>query len=116
MHQDFRRWYDKDPILKEALELLKLQADERKSEAADFINQLQQQVAQDVIESVYEMVTRYAGKGNRWYDNDPVMFKAVELLRLAPPATQKNAALKLLTALDSNSLDNIDFNDDSSEK
>lgn len=107
--EEFRRWYDKDPILKEALELLQLQTEDTKSSAAKFILKLQEQVAQDVIESMYEMVTQYSGKGNRWYDNDPVMIKAMELLRLAPPATQKAAALKLLTALENNTLDNIDL-------
>ena len=110
--QEFRRWYDKDPILKEALELLRLQTDDTKNSAADFILKLQDQVAQDVIESVYEMVTQYSGKGNRWYDNDPVMLKAVELLRLAPPATQRAAALKLLTAMENNDLDNLSLNDE----
>ncbi len=109
--QEFRRWYDKDPILQEALELLRLQTEtgEANSTASDFILKLQEQVAQDVIESVYNMVTQYSGKGNRWYDKDPVMLKAVELLRLAPPETQKKAALKLLTALESNSTEDIDF-------
>ena len=40
-----KRWYDSDPILKEALELLRLQPDETKSEAKDFLLQLQEQVA-----------------------------------------------------------------------
>ena len=71
------------------------------------INKLQQEVAKDVIDSVYNMVTKYAGKGNRWYDNDPVMLKAVELLRVAPPETQRTAALKLLTALEMNSSDEL---------
>lgn len=107
--EEFRRWYDKDPILKEALELLQLQTEDTKSNAASFILKLQEQVAQDVIESMYEMVTQYSGKGTRWYDNDPVMIKAMELLRLAPPATQRTAALKLLTALENNTLDNLDL-------
>lgn len=114
--QNFRRWYDKDPILKEALELLQLQTEEKKSSAANFIMKLQEQVAQDVIESVYEMVTQYAGKGNRWYDNDPVMLKAVELLRIAPPQTQRAAALKLLTALENNSMDDIYFDEEEPNK
>lgn len=110
--QDFRRWYDKDPILKEALELLQLQTEDKKNDAADFILKLQEQVAQDVIESVYTMVTQYAGKGSRWYDNDPVMLKAVELLRLAPPETQRSAALKLLKALENNNMEDIDLQDE----
>ena len=53
--QEFRRWYDQDPLLKEALELLQLQTDDDKTTAANFIIKLQEQVAQDVIESVYSI-------------------------------------------------------------
>ncbi len=100
-----KRWYDKDPILKEALELLKLSTDEQKEQAKDFMLKLQEDVAQDVIERIYQIVTQYQGKGNRWYDNDPVMIKAVEMLRQADPKTQRVAALKLLLALEKNSFD-----------
>ena len=99
-----QRWYDKDPILKEALELLRLSTDEQKENAKDFMLKLQEDVAQDVIERIYEIVTQYQGKGNRWYDNDPVMIKAVEMLRQADPKTQRVAALKLLLALEKGSL------------
>ena len=64
---------------------------------------LQENVAQDVIERIYEIVTQYQGKGNRWYDNDPVMIRAVEMLRQADPKTQRIAALKLLLALEKGS-------------
>lgn len=100
-----KRWYDKDPILKEALELLKLSSDEQKEQAKSFMLKLQEDVAQDVIERIYQIVTQYQGKGNRWYDNDPVMIKAVEMLRQADPKTQRVAALKLLLALEKNSFD-----------
>lgn len=105
MGQEFRRWYDNDPILKEALELLRLQTNDTKSAAADYIIKLQEQVASDVIERIYEIVQQFAGKGNRWYDADPVMLKAVELLRLAPAETQRKAALKLLTAIENNDME-----------
>lgn len=108
--KQYRRWYDKDPILREALELLKLQSESSNADddnTSEFIIKLQQEVAKDVIDSVYNMVTKYAGKGNRWYDNDPVMLKAVELLRVAPPETQRTAALKLLTALEMNNSDEL---------
>ena len=36
-----KRWYDKDPILKEALELLRLSSPNEKEHAKDFILQLQ---------------------------------------------------------------------------
>ena len=103
-----RRWYDKDPVLKEALELLRLQPDETKTQAADYILTLQEQVAADVIEHLYETIEKYQGKGNRWYDNDPVMMKAIEMLRLAPPKMQRIAALKLLLALEQKSAEHLD--------
>ena len=105
MGKEFRRWYDNDPILKEALELLRLQTDDTKSAAAQYIITLQEQVASDVIERIYEIVQQFSGKGNRWYDSDPIMLKAVELLRLAPPETQRKAALKLLTAIENNDME-----------
>lgn len=104
-----KRWYDNDPILKEALELLRLQSDSTKNEAADFMLQLQEQVAADVIEHVYEIIQTYQGKGNRWYDNDPMMLKGVELLRNAPANIQRKAALKLLLALEQKSFEGIDL-------
>ena len=96
------RWYDRDPVLREALELLRLSAPDERKEAQDYILKLQEEVAADVIERIYEMVTRYAGKGNRWYDNDPVMLRAVEILRHADPRTQRIAALKILQSLETN--------------
>ena len=99
------RWYDNDPILKEALELLKLSTEETKTEAANCMLKLQEDVAAEVIERVYEIMNTYQGKGNRWYDNDPVMIRAVEMLRQADPKTQRVAALKLLLALEKNGFD-----------
>lgn len=104
-----RRWYDKDPILKEALELLQLSCEDTKSSAAKFILQLQEQVASEVIEHVYEIMQEYEGKGNRWYDKDPVVMKAIELLRVAPKKTQRKAALKLLLALEEKNFENLNL-------
>lgn len=105
-----KRWYDRDPILKEALELLRLSPDTTKTEAAEFFMlQLQEQVAGEVIEHVYEIINTYQGKGNRWYDSDPMMLKAVELLRNAPPKVQRVAALKLLIALEQKSFEGVEI-------
>ena len=102
-----KRWYYSDPILKEALELLRLSPDKTKTEAAEFMLQLQEQVAGEVIEHVYEIIHTYQGKGNRWYDNDPMMIKAVELLRNAPANVQRVAVLKLLIALEQKTFEGV---------
>jgi len=102
-----RRWYDNDPTLSEAMELLSMSPDESKDMAADFILKLQEVIASDIIEKVYQTVKRYEGKGSRWYDSDPVMIKAIELLRVAPLNIQKAAAKKLLKALSSKELDEL---------
>ena len=96
---EHRRWYDSDPVLKEALELLSASSDDSKDEASKFMLNLQSEVAKEVIERVYERVQEFAQKGNRWYDNDPVMLKGIELLRAAPPEVQRKAAKKLLQTL-----------------
>ena len=56
-----RRWYDKDPVLKEALELLRLAPGDKRDAAAEFIIQMQEQVAADVIEKVYDIMSEYHG-------------------------------------------------------
>ena len=38
----------------------------------------------------------------RWYDNDPIVIRALELLRISDKQTKKEAALKLLTSLKNN--------------
>ena len=71
--------------------------------------QLQEQVASEVIDHVYEIINTYQGKGNRWYDNDPMMLKGVELLRNAPASIQRVAALKLLVALEQKSFEGVEI-------
>ncbi|MBQ2871252.1 hypothetical protein IJE86_06090 [bacterium] len=97
---EYQRWYDKDPLLKEALELLRLQPADKQAGATDFIVKLQEDIAKDVIERVYEMVNEYQYTGKRWYDHDPVLLKAIETLRVSSPETQRLAAKKLLENLE----------------
>ncbi len=106
---DNRRWYDKDPSLKEALELLSLSSKDEKDQAAEFIQKLQDQVAADVIESVYETMNKYCEKGSRWYDQDPFIMKAIELLRVAPPHVQRAAAKKLIKALSKDDIESLNL-------
>jgi len=104
---EYRRWYDNDPSVSEAIELLQMSPEDTKDKATDFMLKLQDIVASDIIEKVYQTVKKYEGKGNRWYDSDPLMIRAIELLRAAPLNIQKSAAKKLLKALSRDELDEL---------
>lgn len=97
--KNFRRWYDKDEELQEALELLNLSTEKNEDKQTDYVVKLQEQVAADVINKIYENIKIFYGKGKRWYDNDPIMMRAMEKLIDSPPHVQRIAATKLLKAL-----------------
>ncbi|MFH0702049.1 MAG: hypothetical protein V2B14_00720 [bacterium] len=111
MTESQRRWYDQDPTLKEAMDILSLSPDNIKDQAVEIILKLQEEVAANVIERIYKTVMKYKNDGNRWYDNDPVMMKAIELLRVASPNIQKAAAKKLLKSFSQDYLETIELDD-----
>ena len=63
-----------------------------------------------------ETVKIYSKKGSRWYDKDPVVLKAVELLRQAPPEVQKKAARKLILSLQTNNMNIFNTQDEDIEQ
>ena len=93
----YKRWYDHDPVLLEVVELLRNYQDELRAQAEIFLAKIEEKVSKETIDKFYDMVKPI--NGNRWYDNDPVMLKSIELLRVAPPHVQRSAAKKLLTTL-----------------
>ena len=56
-----------------------------------------EKVSKEAIDRFYEMVK--PPNGNRWYDQDPVISKTVELLRVVPPDVQKACAEHFIEAL-----------------
>lgn len=103
MTSSYKRWYDHDPALLELLEVLKFYQDELKEQARVFLEKLESQVSKETIDNYYNMVKPLDGK--RWYDQDPVISKTVELLRIVPPSMQKKVATKFLSALETMGLD-----------
>ena len=93
----YKRWYDHDPLLLEVVELLKNYPDELKAQAVLFLQKIEDKVSKDAIEKFYELVKPM--NGNRWYDNDPVISRTVELLRVVPPDIQKSCAKHFIEAL-----------------
>ena len=95
----FKRWYDYDPMLLEVIEMLRYYPDELREQAKIFLEKVENQAGKDVIDRFYETVRPKDG-GKRWYDKDPVISKAVELLRVVPVNVQKNVSEHFLKSLE----------------
>ena len=99
----YRRWYDHDPMLLEVLDLLRSFESEVKVQAEVFIQKIEAEVGADTLDKFYE-ASKTDKFGNRWYDHDPTLSRAVELIRVVPPETQRKAAQKFLEAMKSRGL------------
>jgi len=97
MSQQYKRWYDHDPVLLKVIDLLKNYQEELKSQAEVFLQKIEEKVSKETIDKFYEMVKPV--NGCRWYDKDPVISKTVELLRVVPPEIQKSAAENFIQTL-----------------
>lgn len=97
MSPTYKRWYDHDPLLLEVVELLRNYQDELKAQAEVFLDKIAEKVSKEAIDKFYELVKPV--NGNRWYDNDPVISKTVELLRVVPPNIQRACAEHFISAL-----------------
>lgn len=98
MAQDYKRWYDYDPLLLEVIELLRNYQDELKSQAEIFLEKIEEKVGRETVARFYDLVK--PPQQNRWYDKDPTLSKVIELLRIVPPETQKKAAENFIKALE----------------
>jgi hypothetical protein len=93
-----RRWYDQDPLLAEVLELLRAYPADFKAQAEIFLSKIEEQIGKETLEQFYAL-SRPVKTGDRWYDSDPVVSRAVELLRVVPPAVQRQAAERFLESM-----------------
>lgn len=94
----YRRWYDHDPRLIEVLDLLRSYQSDVREQAEVFLKKIEEQIGEDQVEAFYEKL-KPEKFGNRWYDHDPVVSRAVELLRIVPPDAQRKAAEKFLESM-----------------
>jgi hypothetical protein len=93
-----RRWYDHDPTLIEVLDILKAFQSDVRAQAEVFLEKIESEIGKEALEEFYT-ASRPKQFGNRWYDQDPAISKAVELLRVIPPDAQRKAALRFLEAV-----------------
>lgn len=85
-------------MLIEVLDLLRSFQTEVRAQAEVFLSQIEEQIGAANLEKFYA-AAKPPHFGNRWYDEDPVVSRAVELLRIVPPETQRQAAKKFLDAM-----------------
>ena len=93
-----RRWYDHDATLLEVFEILKAYPNELREQAQQFMTKIESEIGKDTLESFFQ-ANKPAYIGNRWYDNDPVLFRAIEIMRVVPPDMQRKVAQKFLDTI-----------------
>ena len=103
MKQKFKRWYDFDPELLKLINILKDFREELREQAEAFLCSIEEKVSKETLNQFYEQTRQLNGK-KRWYDNDPVISKTVELLRIIPADVQKAAAKTFIDALKENGI------------
>ncbi len=103
MVQEYKRWYDHDPLLLKVINILKDYQSELKEQAKEFLDSIEKKVSKEAIEKFYQLVKPING-GSRWYDKDPVISRTVELLRVVPPDVQKKAAQMFIETLKKNGI------------
>ena len=103
MTQEFKRWYDHDPMLLKVINILKDYQVELREQAEIFLSNLEKKVSKEAIDKYYHMVKPING-GSRWYDKDPVISKTVELLRVVPQEVQQKVAQDFIKTLKENGI------------
>lgn len=101
--QEFKRWYDHDPMLLKVINILKDYQDELKEQATVFLQTVESKVSKETLDRYFAMV-KPANGGSRWYDKDPVISKTVELLRVIPIDVQKQTAEIFINSLKENGI------------
>ncbi len=103
MPQEFKRWYDHDPLMLKVINILKDYQDELRVQAELFLANIESKVSKEAVNKFYFMVKPLNG-GSRWYDNDPVISKTIELLRVVPLDVQKKVAQEFIDTLKKNGI------------
>lgn len=94
-----RRWYDHDPVLMELLSLLELFKHEIGEQARDFLAQVETALGPAAVRQASQAIEAYLLQRRRWYDDDIHLARSLELLKLLPPAQQRQLALSFLQTL-----------------
>ena len=117
-----RRWYDKDPVLSQAVETLEHSDDETQIKIAlNLIKIIIEHNIEDEKFEAVEDIINAVGSGlddnrkGRWYDIDSTLRTAMNMLQNCPPATQHLIAKEMAQMVVDKIKTNEDDNDDSEE-
>ena len=100
---EYKRWYDHDPLLLKVINLLKDYQDDLHEQAEIFLKSVEEKVSKEALDKYYSLV-KPSSSANRWYDQDIVISKTVELLRVVPQSVQKSVAEKFIETLKNNGI------------
>ncbi len=110
-----RRWYDKDPVLSQAVETLEQSDDETQIKIAlNLIKIIIEHNIEDEKFEAVEDIINAVGSGlddnrkGRWYDIDSTLRTAMNMLQNCPPATQHLIAKEMAKMV----VDKIKTNED----
>ncbi len=100
--QNYRRWYDKDPLLSKSMRTLRESDDETQIKVA--LNLIKIIIEHNISENTYSAVedimsavedgTLEKGK-SRWYDIDNTVRTAINMLENSPEVVQKSVAKEM---------------------
>ena len=112
-----RRWYDKDPVLSEAVRTLEESDDQTQIRVA--LNLIKIIIEHNIEDEKFEAVDdiiNAVGSGlddnrrGRWYDIDTTLRTAMNMLQNCPPDTQKEIAKEMAKMdIDKNKTDQSEY-------
>ena len=96
---NYKRWYDKNEILKQIMETLEKADSVMRNDIADDIIQLIIDKQYDIDNFIQVINSKSPSKRNRWYDEDETMHSAVEMLKSVDENEKKELFKEILTTI-----------------
>ena len=121
--QNYRRWYDKDPILSKSMRTLEKSDDETQIKVALNLIKIiiEHNISENTFTSVEDMMSSvedgFVEKGqSRWYDIDTTVRTAINMLENSPLPVQKAVAKEMAKMVVDKIKEDKDEQDDEDEE
>jgi len=120
---NYRRWYDKDPILSKSMSTLEKSDDETQIKVALNLIKIiiEHNISENTFTSVEDMMSSvedgFVEKGqSRWYDIDTTVRTAINMLENSPAPVQKAVAKEMAKMVVEKIKEDKDEQDDENEE